>query len=129
MLLLLLYLLQVPPLDAVAAASTDPLTWLANLGRAGIVIVLLVTGQLRTKAEVTGLTAQNEGQAKLIEGFQLQLTEHTLPALAKFVEVFDANNHHMEDLVEQVRRTQDEVRDVSRALNELTRNQQQTRRD
>lgn len=38
-----------------ATDSADPVAWLVNYGVAGIVILLLVTGQLRTKAEVAAI--------------------------------------------------------------------------
>lgn len=70
--------------------ANDPLTWLVNLGVAGIVIVLLVTGQLATKSEVNQLKAQIETKDRLIEAFQSQLTGHALPALAQSTRVLEA---------------------------------------
>lgn len=70
--------------------STDPVAWLVNYGVAGIVIVLLVTGQLRTKTEVTLLERQMAQKDRVIEAFQQQLTSHTLPALAESTRVLEA---------------------------------------
>jgi len=92
---------------ATTSASGDPLTWLVNLGVAGVVIALLVTGQLRTKSEVENLQAQIAQQAHLIEGFQNQLTGNTIPALTKFVqlaETIPANTAQMQADMEEVTR-------------------------
>jgi hypothetical protein len=109
----LLAFLVIMPL-AVTSATSDPLTWLVNLGVAGIVIVLLVTGQLRTKAEVSNLQAQIQSQAKLIEGFQTQLNNSTLPALTKFVqfaETIPENNHEIRS----------DIADLAKLMHELAR--------
>lgn len=70
--------------------TTDPLTWLVNYGVAGIVILLLVTGQLRTKSEVNQLERQLAARDNIIEALQSNLTRHTLPALASSTRVLEA---------------------------------------
>jgi hypothetical protein len=97
------------------SATNDPLAWLINLGVAGIVIVLLITGQLRTKSEVDRLERVNVDQKDsyekqltdkdrqladkerqldkrdvLIEALREQLTNRTIPALARVGDVVAA---------------------------------------
>lgn len=79
------------------AADADPVAILLNYGALGILVVLVLTGQLRTKAEVRALEKQIEHQAaeiaakdELIRAFQLQLTGHTLPALAQTARVIES---------------------------------------
>lgn len=84
--------------------SSDPVSLLIGYGPLGIFLVLLATGQFRTKYEVhraeaqvdrltddiKHLRAENAAQAELIRAFQMQLTGHTLPALAQSARVFEA---------------------------------------
>lgn len=67
----------------------DPIAWLVNYGVAGIVILLFVTGQIRTKAEVRSLERQIEAKDQAISAFQAQLSTNTLPALARSAEVLE----------------------------------------
>jgi len=78
------------PLADATGGSADPVAWLINYGVAGIVIALLVTGQLRTKSEVKGLESQIAAKDKVIDAFQAQLTGHTLPALTQSARVLEA---------------------------------------
>jgi len=79
-----------------ADPTTDPVAWLINYGVAGAVIVLLVTGQLRTKSEVTGLKEANDqlradllaeraGNAALVN----QISNHTLPQMNALADVLE----------------------------------------
>ena len=70
--------------------TTDPLAWLINLGVAGIVIVLLVTGKLRTGKEVEHLLEEISAKDQVITAFQQQLTGTTLPALERSTKVLEA---------------------------------------
>lgn len=89
-----------------AVTVSDPFTWLVNLGVAGIVIVLLVTGQLRTKAEVEHLLAEIEAKDKVIDAVQTQLLGSTLPALAQSTRVMEAIPANERSLMDQLARTQ-----------------------
>lgn len=78
-------LVPIPMADTV---SSDPITFLVNYGVAGIVVVLLVLGKLRTKAEVDGLIKANDQlredlklRDKAIYDLTLTITNHTLPSL------------------------------------------------
>lgn len=83
----------VVPLDATA----DPVSWLVNYGVAGIVILLLVTGQLRTKSEVAGLQkalgdADERARQKdvALSALMAQMTGHTVPQLTDLSRVLNA---------------------------------------
>ena len=102
-------------LTVLAADTSDPLVWLVNLGVAGIVIVLLVTGQLRTKSEVDHLLAEIAAKDRVIDAVQTQLLGQTLPALAQSTRVIEAVPASEAALVEELRRTQVE------AVNLITR--------
>lgn len=95
---------------AETSATTDPLTWLINLGVAGIVIVLLVTGQLRTKSEVLHLLDEIAAKDKVIEAVQTQLLSQTLPALANSTRVIEAVPTTENALVRQLLRAQGEAK-------------------
>jgi len=71
------------------AESVDPIAFLVNYGVAGVVIGLLVTGQLRTKFEVRGLERQIEAKDQVISEFQAQLSTNTLPALARSAQILE----------------------------------------
>ena len=94
----MLYAAPVHPLTTTAleATSADPVAWLVNYGVAGVVIALLVTGFLRTKAEVQGLQkqvaeirddliAERAANAALVA----QITQHTLPQMTHVADVLD----------------------------------------
>lgn len=115
--LLLLSFLIFTTLESTAA--TDPLGWLVNLGVAGVVIVLLVTGQLRTKSEVTHLEAEIASKDKVIEAFQLQLTGHTLPALARSARIFEAIPASETALLVELRKARTEASDLASRLEVL----------
>lgn len=81
---------------ASAPTGTDPISWLVNYGVAGIVVALLVTGRLRTKAEVDGLReelgkAQGAVQERDLAMTALvqQVTQHTLPQMGQIADVLD----------------------------------------
>lgn len=103
------------------ANSSDPLTWLVNFGVAGIVIVLFVTGQIRTKAEVENLKSDIAAKDELIKAFQAQLMGHTLPALERSAQVLEAIPSSERSLYSQLTRAQHEVAALSARLNDLTK--------
>lgn len=104
-----------------ASAATDPFTWLINVGVAGVVIVLLVTGQLRTKAEVSQLERQIEAKDALIEAFQAQLTANTLPALERSAQVFEALPRATERAVyRDLGQVRAEIEELSQRLQAMT---------
>lgn len=110
-----------PLLEPLAAQSDDPITWLINLGVAGIVIVLLITGQLRTKAEVDHLLSEIAAKDRVIEAVQTQLLSNTLPALAHSTRVMEAVPANEQALVEQLQRTQEEAKALIGRMERLAR--------
>lgn len=82
-------------LTSIAAAApsgggggTDPFTYLTGLGFPGIVIGLLITGQLYPKSVVERLTAENEAKDAIIKAkddqmnaLQGGITDKVIPAL------------------------------------------------
>lgn len=100
---------------------SDPLAWLVNLGVAGIVIVLLVTGKLRTGKEVEHLLAELAAKDQLIAAFQQQLTGTTLPALARSTAVLEAIPSSERVMHQQLRQAQQEVADLARSIERLAR--------
>jgi hypothetical protein len=101
--------------------TTDPLAWLVNLGVAGIVIVLLVTGKLRTGKEVDHLLEEIAAKDQVIAAFQLQLTGTTLPALARSAQVLEAIPASDRALHQRLRDAQEQVAHLARQLEQLTR--------
>jgi hypothetical protein len=94
-----------PTLAALVTSTSDPISWLVNYGVAGIIIVLLVTGQLRTKAEVMALqkVADERAEAlnakdKALADLTQQITGHTLPQLARMTEVVEGISRKIEDI-------------------------------
>lgn len=106
-----------------ATATVDPLTWLIyNAGALGVVFALLVTGQLRTKAEVTHLLHEIESKDKVIEAFQLQLTGHTLPALAQSARILEAiPSGESSALLAELRTAHKETAELRQQLEKLAR--------
>ena len=110
-------------------ATTDPLALLINYGLAGIIILLLVVGQLRTRAEVeaikdasarevSNLTQINAEQNRLIIALQHSLTGGALPAMARSTQILEALPQAENTLlheVENVRREMVELVDQVRA--------------
>jgi hypothetical protein len=114
--------------DAGTGGISDPLTWLVNLGVAGIVIILLVTGQLRTKAEVEHLQRENERKDKLLDAkdgqiaaMQAVITDKTLPALSRSTQVLEAIPRSETVLFAQLRRAQLEVTELTQRLEQIAR--------
>lgn len=69
--------------------QADPLAILLNYGGLGIFLVLLITGQVRTKSEVENYKAQLTQQQRIIDAFTMNITGQTLPALAKSTQVLE----------------------------------------
>lgn len=87
-------------------ATQDPLAWLVNVGVAGIVIILFVTGQIRTKSEVLRLESELDRANKVIDAIQQQLIGSTLPAMAKSTQVIENVPASEEALVARMRDSQ-----------------------
>lgn len=90
---------------AVLATSADPMTWLINFGAVGVVLVLLVTGQLRTKAEVAAIQKiaeeryeeiQRKNQA--LDDLVNQITHGLLPQLTRTTEVLNELSRKIDDI-------------------------------
>lgn len=76
--------------------NASPLAILLNYGVLGIIVVLLISGWVRTKPEVDGLKEQIEdlkGQLaerdRVAEAMRVQLTQQTLPAMARSAQVLE----------------------------------------
>lgn len=110
-------------LEATSSPTSDPLSWLINLGVAGIVIVLLVTGQLRTKSEVEHLLAEIEAKNKVIDAVQVQLLSSTLPALANSTRVIEAVPAQEQVLIDQLRRTQADASELIARMERMEKRQ------
>lgn len=113
--LVLSHLLGDRPAFLIAAvadpATGDPVSILIGYGPLGIMLVLLATGQFRTKYELQGRDKQIASLERLVadqaaeigrlhteahqkdelnRAFQMQLTGHALPALAQSARAFEA---------------------------------------
>lgn len=104
-------------------APTDPLTLLIGYGPLGIFLILLATGQFRTKYEVQGLEKQVEqlvaelhAKDELIRAFQIQLTGHALPALAQTARVFEAFPNTETDALGEIKRLQEQLAEQINSL-------------
>jgi hypothetical protein len=102
-----------------AAPVADPLAWLVNLGVAGIVIVLLVTGKLRTGKEVEHLLDEIAAKDQVIAAFQQQLTGTTLPALARQAQVLEAIPTSDRALHKELLEAQAQVAELVQRMKEL----------
>jgi hypothetical protein len=76
--------------------ASDPISWLLNFGAVGVVLILVLTGQLRTKSEVTDRDKQilekDEKIAKqdaALVALVQQLTSF-MPELIKVGEIVEA---------------------------------------
>lgn len=104
-----------------AEPATEPYMVLINYGALGIIIVLILTGQFRTKAEVQRLEEQNREQREIIKMFQLQLTTQTLPAMSKSAQVLEAIPDKETAMFEELRKTQKETKDILARMEKLSR--------
>jgi hypothetical protein len=102
------------------SAATDPLGWLVNIGVAGIVIILLVTGQLRTKSEVMHLLDEIAAKDKAIDAIQNQIMSQALPALANSTRVIEAVPNTEQALIEQLRKAQEDAKALVAAMERAT---------
>lgn len=86
-----------------ASGSGDPIGFLINYGVAGVVILLLVTGQLRTKAEVATMERVAEERREQIVALERALgavmgqLADTLPGITHLAEVIEALPQSNED--------------------------------
>ena len=104
---------------AATSAAEDPFTWLINLGVAGIVIVLLITGKLRTGKEVEYLLEEMAAKDELIKAFQTQLMGQTLPALTRSTQVLEAIPTSEKSMYEALNKSQQEVLGLTKRLHDL----------
>jgi len=104
-----------------ANATDDPLAWLINLGVAGIVIILFVTGKLRSEKEVLYLLEQIEAKDQVISAFQAQLTGHALPALAQSAQALEQIPRRGGDLIGEVEQARADLTELTKAIRDLTR--------
>lgn len=101
--------------------ATDPYSFLVNYGALGIIIILIATGQFRTKAEVQRLESQNNEYREIIKSFQIQLTTQTLPALSKSAQVLEAIPDKETAMFEELRSTQAQTKEILSRLENLSR--------
>jgi hypothetical protein len=76
--------------DAGGGASFDPYSVLASTGISGIVVVLLISGKLRTESEVKRLVSENERKDTVIKqkdeqivSLQAGIVEQAIPVLTR----------------------------------------------
>jgi hypothetical protein len=81
-----------------ADGASDPVSWLLALGPGGIFAALIITGQLRTKAEVDNLKEEIAKRDRTIDQLATGVTGAAMPALA-----------HATRLVEQTKPKGDEA--------------------
>lgn len=112
--------LSIQHLVAEVSNSADPYSLLVNYGALGIIIVLIATGQFRTKAEVQRLEDQNKEYREIIKAFQIQLTTQTLPAMSKSAQVLEAIPDKESAMFEELRATQKETREILDRLEKLS---------
>lgn len=72
---------------SVWALETDPIAFFVNYGVAGIVILLLLTGQLYTKPAYQALEKQNSQLADALKAVTNAASGQAIPAMAKTLEV------------------------------------------
>lgn len=82
--------------------SFDPYTLLASAGIPGVVVLLLITGKLRTEAEVNRLVAENSRKDLVIaqkdeqiQSLQRGIVDQAIPALTRstlLMETLTENN-------------------------------------
>lgn len=84
------------PILPLATSTADPILILANYGALGIMLVLILTGTVRTKSEVENRDKQIADkektiadQQRIIDAFTANITGQTLPALAKSTHVLE----------------------------------------
>lgn len=114
--------------DGTASVTTDPMAWLINLGVAGVVIILLVTGRLRTKSEVDNLTKENERKDVLIDSKDAQIAalqdaiiNKTIPAIAESARVLEVLPQSQRAVFSQLRRAQSEVARLTAEADRMSR--------
>lgn len=111
--ILFLALLRPDLIGNLAAWQTEsvdnPVTWLANLGTAGVWLICTITGVVPSKGEVRILQAQLtraeeqiDRHAQLIEALRDQMTTRTVPTLARVAEVVADREPDRVDRLEQL---------------------------
>ena len=103
-----------------SASSDEPYMILINYGALGVIIILIVTGQFRTKAEVTRLEEQNKEYRDIIKAFQMQLTTSTLPAMSKSAQVLEAIPDKETAMFEELKATQKATKEILGRLESLS---------
>lgn len=102
-----------------ASANNNPYMVLVNYGALGIMLLLVATGQFRTKAEVQRLETQASEYREIIKTFQMQLTTQTLPAMSKSAQVLEAIPDREITIYEELKATQAETKKILERLENL----------
>lgn len=102
-----------------SSEAPEPWNLLVNYGALGIMLLLVATGQFRTKAEVQRLEEQNREYREIIKAFQMQLTTQTIPAMSKSAAVLEALPDKESAMLEELRATQAETRAILDRLEKL----------
>lgn len=87
------------------AVAPDPMSVLINYGFGGLMILLIILGQLRTKAEVESLKEINAEQREIIRTFQNQMSTQTLPAMARSAQVLEAIPSKEAEMLDELKET------------------------
>lgn len=104
-------------------SAPDPIALLINYGVAGIVIVLFITGQIRTKSEVAGLEKQLKEKDDMIQAFTNQLSGNTLPALTRSAQVLEAIPSNERSLYQELNQARAEVLALTKTIAEISQRQ------
>lgn len=74
----------------------DPITWLTNIGVAGIWLIMFIIGKVRTEKEVASLEVRLAMKDKIIEqkdgqisSLQAGLVEKAIPALVRSTQILE----------------------------------------
>lgn len=118
-------------LHLLASGSTstlsDPFTYLTGLGFPGIVIGLLITGQLRTKSEAERLIEENRRKDEIIiakdrqlEALQASIVDKAIPALTRSTQVLESLQKPEVGAHDELSTARREIAEVAARLERLT---------